>query len=214
MAFPSEDQTRDRLIEAAGEVFAEQGFQLATVREICARAGANVAAVNYHFRDKMGLYLAVLQKSMREESPDAVRKLIANSDSPEEALGLIIRHILRKMYGEGERNAWHVRIMVHELAQPSAALDRVVAEVIGPTYLAMRQVLSRILGTPPDHDTTRLCAHSVIGQVVHYAHAREVIARIWPDLKMTKGRLDQIAQHITEFSLSSLHAFANKKGAA
>jgi TetR/AcrR family transcriptional regulator, regulator of cefoperazone and chloramphenicol sensitivity len=214
MAFAVDDQTAERLIEAAGEVFGEQGFQLATIRDICARAGANVAAVNYHYRDKMGLYLAVLRKSLSRESPDAVRQLVEKNENPEEALGLIIRHILRMMYGTGERNAWHVRIMVHELAHPSAALDLVVEEVIGPIYLTMRQVLSRLLGTPPDHDTTRLCAHSVIGQVVHYAHAREVIARLWPDLKMTKDRLDQIGKHITEFSIYSLRALASRKGAS
>ena len=51
--------TRLQLIEAAGEVFAEMGFQNATVREICRRAGANVAAVNYHFQSKEALLDAV-----------------------------------------------------------------------------------------------------------------------------------------------------------
>src|SRR4051794_4834505 len=64
---PSEDAngngaaTRQRLVETAGEVFAERGFRAATVRDICKKAGANVAAVNYHFGGKEGLYAEVLR---------------------------------------------------------------------------------------------------------------------------------------------------------
>src|SRR5258707_6288255 len=52
-------ETRQRLLEAAGEVFASRGFRDATTREICEKAQANVAAGNYHFGDKEELYAAV-----------------------------------------------------------------------------------------------------------------------------------------------------------
>ncbi|HVY94457.1 MAG TPA: CerR family C-terminal domain-containing protein [Bryobacteraceae bacterium] len=205
------DPTRARLIDAAGQVFAEQGFQSATVREICARAGANIAAVNYHFRDKAGLYLAVLRHSMSGGAgqPEP-REAALRAETPEEALRLIITSMLLRMHSPITGRACHLRIMVHEMAQPTEALPRVVEEIIGPNYAAMRQILSRLLGAAPEDDLTRFCAHSVIGQVVHYAHAGPVINLLWPELKMTPERLDEIATHIADFSLAAIKTLKEK----
>src|SRR5882762_3772557 len=123
MTKPDLDATRARLIDAAGEVFAEHGFQATTVREICTQAGANVAAVNYHFRDKMGLYDAVLKESLCVAGHEAFRQLATQSKSPEEALRITIFGMLSRMSQAAERGAWHVRIMAHEMAQPTEALD-------------------------------------------------------------------------------------------
>src|SRR5437016_3170156 len=88
------DDTRARLIEAAGAVFAEQGYRAATVRDICARAGANVAAINYHFRDKMGLYVEVVRTSIGAKAdldPDL------DTRTPADALRLLITNMVRRM---------------------------------------------------------------------------------------------------------------------
>lgn len=200
------DPTHSRVLEAAGIVFAEKGFAGTTVREICLKAGANIAAVNYHFRDKQGLYIEVLRRSMalaaEEDRADVVVGL-----SPEEALRRMIFGMLHRANSSGERGAWHVRIMAHELAQPTAALDRVVQEVIRPRYETLRQIIARIIHLPSEHPTTRMCAHSVIGQVVHYAHARPVIDRLWPDLNFNA---DEVARHISTLSLAGIQAIANE----
>src|SRR5579871_2525553 len=86
----SQDATREKIIEAAGAVFAEVGFNNATVREICSRAGANIAAVNYYFRDKLGLYTEVLKSSMLARQEAGLNSNAARSSDPKEALrGLI-----------------------------------------------------------------------------------------------------------------------------
>jgi AcrR family transcriptional regulator len=210
------EATRARLIDAAGEVFSEHGFQAATVREICSRAGANVAAVNYHFGDKMGLYDAVLRESLCVAAHENVRAVAEQSDSPEHALRLMIAGMLRRMSivnhpMVSQRGAWHIRIMAHEMARPTEGLDRVIDRVIGPNYGVMRKIVAGIIGFPPEHEMTRLCAHSVIGQVVHYAHARPVIARLWPELTMTEDQIDLIAEHITGFSLAGLRALSSRE---
>ena len=199
------------MIEAAGEIFADHGYQAATVRDICARAGANIAAVNYHFGDKIGLYVAVLRHIIGSAEQDEILDPARPLDHPEQALRQFIAHMLLRTCMAGEREAWQFRIMAHEMAHPTEVLSRVVEEIIGPRSAAMRRIISQIIGLPPDHDTTRLCAHSVIGQVLHYMHARPVIECLWPDLKFTPERFSQIADHIADFSLCALRATANQQ---
>jgi TetR/AcrR family transcriptional regulator, regulator of cefoperazone and chloramphenicol sensitivity len=178
------------------------------VLAIYAHANANVAAVNYHFRDKVGLYLDVLRETLTVQT-DSLQEALGHAQKPEQALRLFITAVLRRIFGRGEQSL-RTRIMVHELAQPSLALKQVVEEVIRPNYDRLRQLVGQIIRRSPDDDITRLCTHSIIAQIVHYAHARPVISILWPDLKMTPERCDQVANHIADFSICSLQPLVKK----
>jgi TetR/AcrR family transcriptional regulator, regulator of cefoperazone and chloramphenicol sensitivity len=197
------ERRRAQLLEAAGEVFARVGYQAATIREICTRAGANVAAVNYHFGDKLELYTEVLRRSVGVAQKEAIRNAFDQQTGSSQILRQVILMMLQKMCG-GDRPAWHFRLMAHELAQPTPAMSRVINEALQPIYDRLRELIGAILRLPRNHETTRLCTHSVIGQVAHYAHSRVVLARLWPELEMTPERLEQIANHIADFSLAYL----------
>lgn len=54
-------ETEEKIIKCAGQLIAEKGFASVTSKEICRAAGVNLAAVNYHFGSRDGLYLAVLE---------------------------------------------------------------------------------------------------------------------------------------------------------
>src|ERR1041385_6750471 len=112
------ERTRERLIEAAGEMFAELGFHHTTVREICNRAGANIAAVNYHFGDKTRLYTEVVRQSMRAAKLEAVRAAFDQNAPPAEILRAVIKTRLESLRGL-DLGDWHFRIFAHELAKPT-----------------------------------------------------------------------------------------------
>ena len=202
------DPTHAKLLEAAGEVFARSGYYAATIREICTRAGANVASVNYHFGDKLKLYTEVLRQSFAPS--EAIRKVFEQDAAPEEILRQVIRGMVQGICGDP--SDFHLRLRAHELAQPTPAIARIIDESVRPIYDRLRETIAKILGLPRDHEKTRLCTHSVIGQVVHYAHAGPFLARLWPELEMTPERLEQIANHIAEFSLAYLRAARSNRG--
>ena len=204
-SFGLTDKTRASLIEAAGEIFAEQGFHHTTVRQICNLSGTNIASVNYHFGNKTGLYKEVVRQSMRAAHFDAVRAALDQSAAPEDILRAVVKARLESLWGRDLEN-WHFRIILHELAKPTPALNEVVTEAIRPVYARLREVISTTLQLPPDHEKTRLCAHSIIGQIMFYAFARPVITRLWPEMKMTPAQLDLIANHIADFSLAYIRS--------
>ena len=120
----SEQNTRDKILSAACEVFAEQGFEGATIRDITERAGVNVAAVNYHFRDKAELYTRVVTDACSVRA--AYREAMAEAaDSPEERLRSLIHYFLEYLL-DPARPDWKRRLMAREMTNPTAALDELV----------------------------------------------------------------------------------------
>lgn len=199
------EETRTRLLEAASAVFADRGYHEATVREICHRAKVNLALVNYHFGDKLELYTEVLRCSVKQpENLQEVHDLFLEKDEPEILLRRFIHMMLRRMVKRREKSNMHMRLMLHELARPTPAVARVVDESVKPLHDRLRALLGKILALPPEHDKTRLCTQSIIGQTIHYAHHSPVIARLWPELKMTPEQQDMVADHIADFSLAYL----------
>jgi len=203
--------TRDKVIEAARQVFAERGYRAATIREICRRAGANVAAVNYTFGDKMSLYTEVLRHSMRAAGQAAAMSAALDSSlSPEGTIRGVIRARLMSLC-QGPRPDWHIRLVMHEFSHPTPAMGRVVDEGMRPIYDRVRKAVAAIIGLPLDHETTRLSVNSIVGQILFYTFSQPVLARLQPELKLTPDQLDRIADHIAEFSLAYLKKVGHGK---
>ena len=204
-------ETRLRLLESAGEVFAEQGFHRATVRDICSRADANIAAVNYHFGDKEKLYAAVLRhwlgEALRKFPPDGGLPLSA---PPRERLRAFIRSWLFRMLGEG-MPAWHGTLVVGEMNEPTAALERLRTETVRPVSQRLHGLVRDLLGERADERTVRDCAMSIAGQCCFYRHAHEMIRRLYTDHRHSPPDIEHLTEHITRFSLAGIAAYRDGK---
>lgn len=202
----SNRETRLRLLEAAGEVFAEQGYRRATVRDICSRADANIAAVNYHFGDKEKLYIAALQhwlgEALRRFPPDGG---LPPTAPPEERLHAFVRSWLFRMLGKG-MPAWHGKLMAREMSEPTAGFDTILAESARPMANRLNSLVRELLGPDVSDRTVRDCALSIAGQCCFYRHAHEMIKRLFPDHSQGADEIEHLSNHITQFSLAALTA--------
>ena len=210
---PSAD-TRQRLLEAAGQVFAETGFRAATVREIVRRAGgANIAAVNYHFRDKEGLYAAVLEHFAHAAvAKHPAHGGVPSDATPAEQLHGFVRALLLRVFDRGHQ-AVHGRLMAREMVEPTRALDRIVEQVIRPMYGRLCTIIKLLAGPRVPIAEIERSAKSVVGQCLFYKHCGPVIERLegrLPDLK----DVEALATHIVAFSLRGIRGLSEprKKG--
>jgi TetR/AcrR family transcriptional regulator, regulator of cefoperazone and chloramphenicol sensitivity len=199
----SEENTRDRILSAAGEVFAEQGFDGATIRAITERAGVNVAAVNYHFRDKAELYARVVVDACAARA--AWREaMAAAADSPEERLRSLIGHFVEYLL-DPERPDWRRRLMAREMANPTAALDELVEKNIRPLRdeFLMPTLRQLTAGRFSQRQLSYIGA-SIMAQCHYYLQSRPIIERLNPGFKIGDSEIREIAEHIARFSLAAL----------
>lgn len=196
--------TRSRLLEAAGQTFAEQGFRAATVREICGRAGTNIAALHYHFGDKERMYSAVLADTARQALERYPIGGGVPPDAPVESrLEAFIRSYLERLLEEG-RPAWFGQLLAREMFEPTAALDELARSFVRPQFERLMGIVRELLGPGADEAGARRCCMSIVGQCLFYKHARPMMERLVPEQGLGPADRAELARHICAFSLAAI----------
>lgn len=197
--------TKDRLLEAAMGEFAEHGFRDTTVAAISEAAGANIAAINYHFGDKQALYLEAIQRAYESsEAANPVDSGRGEAESPEEVLWRHVRAMCGQIFDPGEAG-YFARIFARELAEPSFAIDFLFERFIQRRKAGLLAAVGEIMGPGASEDSVALCTVSVVAQFQFYN-----FNRIIREIGMRKGRKlpppEVIADHIVRFSLAGMEA--------
>ena len=215
MKVPRQDsvKTRKGLLAAAGRIFAEKGYRDATIAEICETAGANIAAVNYHFGDKETLYREAWRQSFRDSIDRHPPDGGVPADAPaEQRLRGQIRALLERICDDENRE---FGISHKEVANPTGLLEEVMREEWEPLRSRVEAVISEVLGGKAPARQARFCALSVMSQCVFPA----IITRIekathgvdhhafW---RLNEQDIEAYAEHVIAFSLAGIDAVGRK----
>jgi AcrR family transcriptional regulator len=200
--------TRERLIEAAGELFAAHGFEGTTGKQICERARVNPAAVNYHFGGLEGLYEAVLVEA-RERVVGRDDRFLALLDAPipaEQKLRTIIALVVKGVLARGS-SSWILRLFSREVTQTSGVGARLLASIAGPRVERVRRMVGELIGLPADDPRVALACISLAAplQILLIAD-RELVRAVHPALDLSPRAEAMLIEHFHGFAMAGLLA--------
>jgi TetR/AcrR family transcriptional regulator, regulator of cefoperazone and chloramphenicol sensitivity len=194
------DNTRVRILTTAGEVFAEKSYEAATIREICEKAGVNLAAVNYYFRGKQALYAEALE---RAHSCDTQEEYLP-ADTPPLKLKYFVRQLLSHMLSMKDE-PWESRLMMREIMNPSAAGKRVLRDHFRKGFDQLQQILDEILPREVAAHRRHQIGFSIMGQCSLYRGLGKIIPLVIDEEELRQHYgIDELAEHITQMSLAAL----------
>jgi AcrR family transcriptional regulator len=207
-------ETRQRLLAAAAEVFAQKGYWEATHAEICRKAKANTAAVNYHFGSKENLYVEswkyAFEKSVEAHPPEGG---IAPDAPVEERLR---GRILAFMQRIADPDNYEVEIIHKEMANPTGLLTQTMQQTVERMRQGIRSIVQELLGDRASERQISLCAMSLVGQcfgpMLHLRHARMAPGTPRPVGPPFGFGVEELADHVTQFSVAGIQGIRRSEG--
>ncbi|MCG6988441.1 MAG: CerR family C-terminal domain-containing protein [Gemmatimonadetes bacterium] len=195
--------TRQRLLRAATRLFSERGFGAVTVRELCREARANLAAVNYHFGGKLGLYREVVENALAGVRDDPTID-VPDGTPAEERLRHYIRTYVPRLAAPRGRAVWAQKLMRHEMTDPTPLAPWIAQEVILPRVRFLSEAVAELLGTDVEDERVGRCVVSLQAQCLFYLpnRFREVAFPGWRDT--SDEAIAAAADHIAAFTLAGI----------
>ena len=201
-------ETRRRLLNAASEVFAQKGYRDAKVADICKRAGANVASVNYYFRNKASLYAETWRHAFQQFEEPAFAKV--SEGSPQEVLRAYILTLMKNFSTKGGLGNFS-RLYLMEMGNPTGLIQDAWLELIDPRRQKLHNIIRELLGQNADDQSVLFCELSIVNQ------CRTLLTMKHNDLEYLLGQtldpelIKRLAGHIADFSLAGIKAVGSIK---
>lgn len=197
-----EKKTQQRVLESACAIFAQKGFRQTTVAEICEQAGANVAAVNYYFRNKESLYQEVWQRASEvSEEKYGFDGIDLSND-----IEWLKRHVsnrVRSILDNGPAGCFP-RLLQREFSDRSPMANDLREKFLAPKLLEIEAVVQRLLGSGATSLQVRCCTMNIVGLHAFLNIGKEVRSRMFDDGEPSTDQIDKVVEQMQAFALSAV----------
>ena len=202
--------TKAQILEAAGEVFADKGFDRATGKEIADKAGTNSAAINYYFGGIAGLYEEVLIAAhQRLVSYEALTAIATTPDiDPQGKLRAFFELVVGAL-ATPMPASWAFRVISREILSPSPHIEALKERQLQPKKLLLTRIVADVMGLPPDHPVIATACFSVLAPCAMLLVAdHRLLAQMFPSLGAASQHQRPLVDDLLRYSLAGLAALA------
>jgi len=207
-----DETTCGRLLRGAVGLFAAQGYGATSVRQICERAGANVAGVSYHFGSKRALYDAAIDFARSESNArnrwvemDTERDFWSGAE-PEVRLRRFVAMMIDHALDDAGNASDLSRIMIHEMLDPTPAFDRQIEVSIARVFAALREICLALAGEDVDEATITRLAVMINAQCMYPALVAGCLAGLHPEVRFDRDGRDALAGLVSDAMLGAVRA--------
>lgn len=196
------DLTKSKILEAAGNLIAQNGFAQTTNKAIAQVAEVDLAAINYHFEGRDGLYKAVLAEAHTHYiNEKQLFELVQSSIPPIKKLEIFFETLISKLV---EKDIWHSKVFIRELFSPTPYLQEFMANDGARKFQYVRKIISQVSGLDENNPALLPCVLSVIAPCMMLIIASTNIPT--PIQHVSQMQSNQIVKHLMTFSIAGLEA--------
>ncbi|MBR1778693.1 MAG: CerR family C-terminal domain-containing protein [Alphaproteobacteria bacterium] len=167
-------ETKEKLLSAAAELFAQKGMDGVSTRDLVKRAKVNLCSINYYFGTKQKLYDAVLDNMTDKISSFLKTHALPTDLSAGQELCLIISNMIDLLCSL-DLSETQAQLFIKELISPSAPYNRLYEKVIEPLHKRISALISELTGLPETGAIIQ--AHCLLGQIVMFKIHKEALLR-------------------------------------
>ena len=212
------DQTRQRLLKAGLRLFGSVGLAGVSTRELAAEAGANQAAIPYHFGGKEGVYLAVAEHIAETTGADIVAAALAGVQDVARLsrrhaatrLGDVLAEVVRTILRAPDAS-FRGGFILREQLQPTAAFDVLHNGFVDGLHSALSALVARACGSQADAPATVITAHALLGQALVFGMAQQTLVRRLHIEALGPEQLETIVHTVKSLASAALSGLSKQR---
>jgi len=204
---------KQKILEAAMDVFGEQGFRAATVREICKKAGVNIALVNYHFKSKKLLYYELFNAISADiDGRYPLEKFVSPDMTKEEKLKGLVLMLVSRFFGPDGLSSSKSRLKLvnREMQEPTDVMEETILQKMAEFKTAGEDIFHDFLGKDVPAEKTNMLIISIVGQCAYPMFSTELLRKAGIISLPMNEFCRELAEHVYDFSLRALENMRSK----
>jgi TetR/AcrR family transcriptional regulator, regulator of cefoperazone and chloramphenicol sensitivity len=203
--------TPQRLLQAAIVEFAAKGLDNANLRDICARAEVNLNAVRYHFGGKEGLYIAAVEQANRTVIGEMQEPTVDETAPPEDRLRKFIGEMLEVSMSDRSRSTPEEMLMFREILEPTEATAQIARSHAKPMFDRLNALIAELLPAGAPRIEQHLLAISIIGQCMHFQFGQQMDRLVISPSEYRKFTVSRITDHILRVTLAAIRDYSDER---